>query len=178
MAHGDFIWADLSSYRPDVTRPFYSQLFEWKFDDYAAHVGKSPTAGLFQMPQKFMDMGMPSFWMSYIAVDDVAQVVKTANEMGGKIELGPAEFEGGGQYALIRDPLGARFTVYSGSALDGAATGVNARLGHTLIVSNAKAVMPFYSALFDWNFEAAGHETFEIQQLQCIRFPQPILLSY
>ncbi|MEM7241496.1 MAG: VOC family protein [Pseudomonadota bacterium] len=164
MAHGDFIWADLSSYRPEVTRPFYTQLFEWKFDDYAAHVGKTPTAGLFQMPQKFMDMGMPSFWMSYIAVDDVAKAVETADKLGGKVELGSAEFEGGGQYALIRDPLGAGFTVYNGTALAGAAKGTNARLGHTLIVSDANAVMPFYTALFGWEFEAAGHDTFAMQQ--------------
>ena len=120
MAHGEFIWADLSSYRPDVTRPFYSQIFEWSFDDYAALVSKRPTSGLYQMPQKFIDMGMPSFWMSYIAVDDVEAAVKTAGEMGGKVELGPAPFVGGGEYALIRDPLGAGFTVYNGTALEGA----------------------------------------------------------
>ena len=163
MAHGEFIWADLSSYRPDVTRPFYSQIFEWSFDDYAALVSKRPTSGLYQMPQKFIDMGMPSFWMSYIAVDDVSRTVEIAKEYGGKVEVGPTEFEGGGEYALIRDPLGAGFTVYNGTALDGAATGANARAGHALFVSDADAVKPFYSALFGWSFETLQRDSFKIQ---------------
>ena len=32
MAHGEFIWCDLSTFRPDVTKPFYSELFGWSYD--------------------------------------------------------------------------------------------------------------------------------------------------
>ncbi|MEM9139095.1 MAG: VOC family protein [Pseudomonadota bacterium] len=157
MAHGTFIWADLSSYRPELTRPFYEQLFGWRFDGYAAQIDGLPVAGLFQMPEEFQDMGMPSFWMSYIAVDDVAATVETARAHGGKVELGPIPFEGGGEIALIRDPLGAGFTIYQGSALAGALTGgAGGRLGHHLFVSDAAAVMPFYGALFGWGFEGGN----------------------
>ncbi len=149
--HGQFLWCDLSSYRPKETRPFYTDLFGWRFsgDDYAmATAGTAPVAAIFEMPQKFQDMGLPSFWMSYIGVRDADAAVETATALGGKVEVGPLPFDGGGRFALIRDPLGAGFTIYEGDALEGRGN----RLGHTLVVSDAAAVMPFYTALFDWRF--------------------------
>ena len=160
--HGHFLWCDLSSYRPDVTRPFYSDLFGWRFsgDGYAmATDGAAPVAAIFEMPQKSQDMGLPSFWMSYMGVRDADAAVETAKALGGKVEVGPLPFDGGGRFALIRDPLGAGFTAYEGDALEGRGN----RLGHTLVVSDAAAVMPFYTALFGWQFgaDSGGTRTIE-----------------
>lgn len=152
MQHGTFIWADLSSFHPEVTKEFYRKVMGWRFDDYVASVAAGPVAGLYEMPAKFQAINMPSFWMSYIAVDDVSAVTEIAKAKGGKVEVGPEPFEGGGTFALIRDPLGAGFTVYSGAALKGSATGAGARAGHGLFVSDAAAVTDFYSALFGWSF--------------------------
>lgn len=162
MQHGTFIWADLSSFRPEVTKEFYRKVMGWRFDDYVASVAAGPVAGLYEMPAKFQAINMPSFWMSYIAVDDVSAVTEIAKAKGGKVELGPAPFEGGGTYALIRDPLGAGFTVYSGSAFEGGATGLGARAGHGLFVSDASAVTGFYTALFGWEFSNAKAGVSEI----------------
>ena len=163
MAHGDFIWADLSSIRTNVTRKFYSDLLGWTFDDYAASLPSGPVAGLFEMPAKFQAINMPSFWMSYIAVDDVAKTVEIANKIGGKVELGPVPYEGGGEIALIRDPLGAGFTVYTGTMLDSSATGAGAKLGPGLFVSDASKVTAFYSTLFGWSFKPTTDGAQEIQ---------------
>lgn len=162
MTNGTFIWADLSSFRPDITRKFYTDLFGWRFDDYAASTAAGPVAGLFEMPPKFQAINMPSFWMSYIAVDDIAQTVEIAKANGAKVELGPIPFEGGGQIALIRDPLGAGFTVYEGSALNSNLTGAGAKLGHGLFVSDASAVTDFYAKLFGWTFAPAPDGAQEI----------------
>lgn len=164
MQHGTFIWADLSSFRPEVTKEFYRKVMGWRFDDYVASVSAGPVAGLFEMPAKFQAINMPSFWMSYIAFDDVSAVTEIAKAKGGKVEVGPEPFEGGGTYALIRDPLGAGFTVYSGSALEGGATGLGARAGHGLFVSDASAVTGFYNALFGWEISNAKDGVSEIMQ--------------
>ena len=95
---------------------------------------------------------MPSFWMSYIEVYNVAKAAEIASANGGKVELGPEPFEGGGEFALIRDPLGAGFTVYSGNSMNGVTSGRGARIGHGLFVSDASAVRDFYTALFTWEF--------------------------
>ncbi len=160
--HGEFIWADLTSMRPPQIRRFYADYFGWAIPDTPYAVAEQrgqPVAGLYEMPQTFQKIGMPSFWMSYMAVDDVEAAVSTARSFdGAKVELGPEAFEGGGRYALIRDPLGAGFTVFEGASLDGAYTGDGGRIGHALFVSDAQAVMPFYRAVFGWSFapEAGG----------------------
>ena len=156
MAHGQFIWADVSSFRPEVTRAFYNKVFGWRFDGYVGQCASGPVAGLFEMPEFFQKIRMPSFWMSYIAVDDVVAAIETATAQGGKVELGPEPFEGGGQIALIRDPLGAGFTVYQGDALAGVTKGPFARVVHGLFVSDANAVRGFYQALFGWSIGEAA----------------------
>lgn len=165
MQHGSFVWADLSSFRPDVTRVFYRDLMGWDFegDGYdLAMVGGRPTAAIYEMPAFFQKIRMPSFWMSYIAVDDVARAVEIANDMGGKVEVGPEPFDGGGEFALIRDPLGAGFTVYQGDALAGGYGGAGGRIGHALIESDAAAVIPFYKALFCWEFTSVGGGSYDL----------------
>ena len=158
MSHGSFIWCDLSAYEPDQAKAFYASVFGWSWQTdqpggmNIALRGATPNAALYQMPDKFIQMGMPSFWMSYIAVDDVAATVDLARKMGGKVELGPEEFPGGGRYVLIRDPLGAGFTVLEGESGSPVSTAPGARAGHGLFVSNAQAVIPFYEALFGWSF--------------------------
>ncbi len=160
MAHGDFIWCDLSAYDPPRAMQFYTDVFGWRWSGadetgtYLASAGKTSMASLYQMPEKFMQMGMPSFWMSYIAVDDVAAVVEQAKLLGGKVELGPAEYSGGGRYALIRDPLGAGFTVLEGEPGSAAGKNPGQRIGHGLFVSDVTAIQAFYEALFGWNFGA------------------------
>lgn len=162
MKHGNFVWADLSTFRPGTTNPFYQKLFGWRTSDYMATLSGAPVAGIYEMPEKFQKIGMPSFWMSYMAVDDIDQVVAVATEQGGKVEIQPSEFDGGGKYALIRDPLGAGFTVYQGSIFDGPNPGSN-RAGHALFVSDAQAIIPFYSALFGWEFDQTQAGIWSIQ---------------
>lgn len=156
---GLFIWCDLSAYHPAQAEGFYEDLFGWRFDASEggylnAFAGNSAVAGVYEMPAKFRDIGLPSFWMSYIAVESVATVVAAAKAQGGRIEM--QERDGSeGSVALIRDPLGAGFTVYEGDGERGG-MGMDAaglRVGHALYISDASAVKPFYRALFGWQFE-------------------------
>ena len=154
---GGFAWADLSSPRPDAARRFYTDVFGWRFQEdggYAiGHADDDPVSGLYETPEKFQAMGMPSFWMSYIAVSDVAETVKTAKAAGGIIELAED------CYALIRDPLGAGFTVHlSPSEIEAPLSDApGRRAGHSLLCSDLSAIQPFYETLFGWRFaEAEG----------------------
>ncbi|MEM8878817.1 MAG: VOC family protein, partial [Pseudomonadota bacterium] len=126
MAHGDFVWCDLSTFDVAGTRDFYGRLFGWSYDRIpqpdgspydVASINDVPQAGVFEMPEKFQKIGLPSFWMSYIQVDDAAAIVDLARQLGGKVEVGPIPYGEGALVALIRDPLGAGFTVYQGSDL-------------------------------------------------------------
>ncbi|MEM7749796.1 MAG: VOC family protein [Pseudomonadota bacterium] len=165
---GDFVWCDLSSRRLDIACQFYAQLFGWQYETLQAADGSDyivganaaePVAGLYTMPEKFQNMGMPCFWMSYIAVQSIDQAVANGAEHGGKVELGPLDWGDGSRVALIRDPLGAGFTVVEGGAFsarnDQPQHGGMAWNG--LYVSDAEVVIPFYRRLFNW--QISPHKT-------------------
>ncbi|MEM0922603.1 MAG: VOC family protein [Pseudomonadota bacterium] len=161
MAHGDFVWGDLSAYRPEAAKAFYADLFGWRYqrirqEDGAPYDIASTEAGeaaaIFEMPPNLREIGMPSFWMPYFEVKDAASTIALARDMGGKVEIGPLPAGGGAVMALIRDPLGAGFTVYQGHDLEprGSAEGRGQIAWAELYFSDAAAVAPFYRALFGW----------------------------
>ncbi len=148
-------WCDLSAYRPATARGFYAAVMGWEIpkDAYAmARNADGPVAGLYEMPRRFQDMRLPSFWMSYFAVRDLGDCVATVMAEGGKVEF----IEGwqDGRVAFVRDPLGAGFTLYQGDLAPGVqGKKAGARLGHTLVVSDA-GVSDFYKALMGWDAQA------------------------
>jgi len=158
--HGAFIWTDLSTYHLNESLAFYSSIFNWKFiDDAGYHIGSSDAdfvVGMYETPAFFQKINMPHFWMNYIQVDDVDSIVNRAKSLNGKIELENEDFANG-KIALIRDPMGAGFTVYEGSQL-GQSSDVfhGAVLYRDLHTSNAKLQLEFYQKLFGWNTELSA----------------------
>ena len=76
MKENYFVFADLSTYDLSVAKEFYRQVFGWKYQSdrtgyWTAGLKGKDIGGLYETPQKFKDMGMPSFWMSYILVNDL-----------------------------------------------------------------------------------------------------------
>ncbi|MGI9550922.1 MAG: VOC family protein [Aurantibacter sp.] len=148
-------FADLSTYSPENTIPFYEKIFGWKYyknnDYHTAHIGNKPVAGLYETPEKFKQMRMPHFWMTYIQVEHVTDTVEKAKELGGIIEM-TDEIQDYGKVALIRDTQGAGFTVYEGSKLKNTRTEKtpNTLIWNELHVSDANNVLPFYQGIFDW----------------------------
>ncbi len=165
MPHGDFVWCDLSTFNVDATRAFYERLFGWTYQTmtqpdgapyHIAYAGQAECAAIFEMPETFQKIGLPSFWMSYIQVDDIERTVAQAREWGGTVEVGPLPFGDGASIALIRDPLGAGFTVWHGDGLSprAARAAPGQMAWNALTVSDARAVIPFYEALFGWRIDA------------------------
>lgn len=167
MAKGDFLWCDLSAFRVADMRSFYSRVFGWTYqtleqpDGSAYDVASTPrgaASAIFEMPETFRKMGLPSFWMSYIGVDNIDRTVAEARRAGGQVEMGPLASGAGASIALIRDPLGAGFTVYQGTDL--APRPDDRHPGHmvwnALYVSDAGAVKDFYETLFGWRIGRAA----------------------
>ncbi len=155
-----FVFADLSTYELAITKNFYSAVFNWEYfteDDryYLAHHDDKQISGLYETPRKFKDMNMPSFWMSYIHVESVEDTVAKAKTLGGIIELVETE-NPIGKIALIRDPLGAGFTVYEGDQLNSRFKNTkNALVWNELFISDFSRISPFYETLFHWTFAPA-----------------------
>lgn len=166
MAISNFIWADLSTYKTERSKTFYSTVFNWDLTDSGEYiVAKNKEkfrAGIFEMPENLKKIKMPSFWMSYFQVESTKLAVSQAKALNGKIEVENIRFNNG-NIALIRDPQGAGFTVYDGTELH-----FNEDKSHGSIIatelhiSNINNVIPFYSKIFNWKFEKIDSETYHV----------------
>ncbi len=166
MKENNFVFADLSTYELATAKQFYSAVFNWFYDsssDYSmATHGGNEISGLYETPQKFKEMNMPSFWMSYIQVNSVERTVEQATELGGIIEVVDLNSPIG-KIALIRDPAGAGFTIYEGDLLNSRyENSKNALVWNELHVSSVAKVAPFYEGIFNWSIKAAGNDTYNV----------------
>lgn len=161
MPYGHFVWTDLSTYSLADARTDYADLFGWSFGgddayDFAILNGTA-VAAVFPMPERLAKIDMPSFWMSYVHVDDLdAAVAKARSHDGVIIEIEPQDFDEGARVALVRDPSGAGFTLYEGPeiAVEESGTGtVTARFHHCADVA---LIGDFYRDLFGWRMEKSG----------------------
>lgn len=162
----NFVWCDLSTFDITTAIEFYSGLFGWKFkkisdrsmeeDYHIAYKSSSVASAIFVMPEYLQKMNMPSFWMSYISVENIEDVVDKAKENGAIIEVKPTEFDAESRIALIRDPSGAGFTVYEGKALNGKIPGHGRMVWNVLHINDLDIVESFYKNVFGFSFEQEG----------------------
>lgn len=165
--HGDFVWTDLTSFDVAQAKRFYRSVVGWEFetgaDGYEHGLsGGGPRAGIYEMPEFFQSINMPSFWMSYISVDDINAVVAKANELGAKVEI--EESDDRGKVALIRDPAGAGFTCYEGNLLSSKRSFNEAGswCWSELFVSDLSKVETFYTELFNWTITPEKDDRYSI----------------
>ncbi len=162
----NIIFADLSTYTPKKTIAFYEAVFGWNYYNedgyYTAYAGNKQVTGLYETPDKFKQMRMPHFWMTYIHVADLPATVEKAKALGGIIEM-VDETNAIGPVALIRDPQGAGFTIYSGNLLNTRTEGEkNTLIWNELHVSNMEKIIPFYQGIFDWSFHKGEKNQYHI----------------
>ena len=161
MAQGEFLWCDLATFNVEETLKYYRDLFEWElkpeeFPDgstyYYASSANEVTAGIYEMPEVYRAEEMPSFWMSYIGVDDITASCEQVKQLGGKVLLGPASFGRGAAIAMIEDPQGARFTLFTGAHLQPRSSKMvpGGHFWNELYTPDPEAAEAFYGALFGW----------------------------
>ena len=156
-ANNTFVWTDLSTFDLAMARADYAQLFSWAYQEdpsYSfAFLGEAEVAALFPMPQRLVDINMPSFWMSYIQVEQLEAVVQQAGTHAGVIvEVAPEEFGEDARIALVRDPSGAGFTLYEGPDLAPPSQQIGAVTARYHHVDDLGKIEPFYRDLFGWEF--------------------------
>jgi len=166
MGKGELIWADLSTYGTKSSIDFYSDVFGWNLIDESGYfistLDDLPIAGLYETPAFFKKIKMPHFWMSYFQVDSVTETSQIAASHGGKVEINNIDFYNG-KISLIRDPLGAGFTIYEGKDLGLPRTLKNNHIISTeLHVSKLDEVMSFYNTIFDWRYVKNDENAYQI----------------
>ncbi|MFY0310514.1 VOC family protein [Leisingera sp. D0M16] len=181
MTIGHFIWTDLSTFDMALARKTYAGLFGWSFGGDAAYDfardGADTAAAVFPMPEFLAKINMPSFWMSYVHVEDLdARVEAARRHEGAIIEIEPQPFDEHSRIALVRDPSGAGFTLVEGSSLTPPAGPPHP--GHVLRryhhVPDISLIEGFYKDLFGWTFHKAAEAPWPVFD---IRHPDGSLVA-
>jgi predicted enzyme related to lactoylglutathione lyase len=56
---------------------------------------------------------VPSYWMPYFQVTDVDASATKAKQLGAKPMVGPQDIPNTGRFAILSDPQGAMFAIYT-----------------------------------------------------------------
>ena len=114
---GGLVWEQLMSADPAIAQRFYASVFGWSYDpvegtdDFVTFkgTGSDPLGGL-----GGTFGGSPS-WSVHFSVDDTDAAVSFAQRAGGQV-IRPAEDTPYGRMAVLMDPFGAAFGVFTAPA--------------------------------------------------------------
>ena len=197
-----FVWYDLMT--PDIkaAEAFYGKVVGWGATDtgmtgnpyHIFSMGKTMVAGVMPVPPDMA--GAPPIWMGYIGVDDVDAYAKRIVDRGGKVYRGPVDIPNGvGRFAVVADPHGVGFAIFTPGAGEPPADGANdpGRIGwHELHAGDLETAWSFYSGLFGWTksdtFDMGPMGTYQIfatggnpaggMMTKMPQSPQPFWLFY
>ncbi|MEW6476879.1 MAG: VOC family protein [Actinomycetota bacterium] len=120
---GSLTWAELRTRSPASASGFYQAVFGWDIPPVGAGPDRSVTCRLDQEPVAGMvELGVTdgrssSYWLPYFGVGDCDAAAARAGELGGEVCGAPHDV-GGRRVAVLRDPLGARFSIAGPGAGD------------------------------------------------------------
>lgn len=170
---GTFCWVELGTTDGEAAKKFYTQLFDWEFDDHDMGPGGVYTilkqngkdvGALYTMPEEMTANGVPPHWMSYISVANADEAAAKAKSLGGTLMKEPFDVFTMGRMAVIQDPTGAMFALWQPGTHSGA--GVvntpNSLCWNELATKDAAKAGEFYSGVFGWekNVQQMGPMTY------------------
>lgn len=158
---GKFVWYELMTSDPNAAQSFYHETIGWDtapFEEspepYTMWMnGESPVGGVMALPEEAKQAGAPPHWIAYITTPNVDETTNKVKELGGNLIHGPMEIPNVGRFAIVSDPQGAVFAVYTPANEpegDDHEPGVGEFSWHELATTDREGAFDFYSKLFGW----------------------------
>jgi uncharacterized protein len=107
-----FVHVELTTSDVGNAKSFYSALFDWKLEDMEMgpgftytmiRVGEGTGGGMMATPAP----GIPTMWLPYVLVDDIAAATAKAKSLGATVCKDITEVPEAGSFSIIADPTGA-----------------------------------------------------------------------
>ncbi len=157
---GRFVWHEVMTTDVEGAKKFYTEVVGWKAEPWGTDgsytIWMSPTGpvgGCMALPAELAAGGSPPFWLTYIGTPNVDDTIARAKQLGGAVVKGPTDLPGAGRFAVMHDPVGAVFCLYTAAGPDQTNTG-EARLGefswHDLGTTSVDGALAFYGSLVGW----------------------------
>ena len=120
---GALCWTELTTSDTFSAERFYTALFGWKpkhsgpespmpYTEFTVEGANGPSIGMMAKPPH-LPPTVPSFWLPYFQVADVDASVAKATSLGAEVHFGPQDIPNAGRFAVIADPQGAAFAVFT-----------------------------------------------------------------
>jgi predicted enzyme related to lactoylglutathione lyase len=161
-APGTFCWPELTSTDQRAAEKFYTSLFGWSTKETPmgpdSHYTIFTKDGEAVSAAAQMDAnlkGVPSNWLSYVAVTSVDQSLEKAKTLGATVVAGPFDVMEHGRMAVLKDPQGAHFALWQANQMPGIGRlNEDDSLAWTeLMTTDTRKAAEFYSGLFGWGTE-------------------------
>lgn len=164
---GQFVWYELMTSDTAAAEAFYRSVVGWSIKDAGMpgmaysllSAGDKSVGGIMALPAEVSASGVPPHWAGYIWVSDVDAYVAKVVAAGGKVCRAADDIPGVGRFAVMGDPDGATFILFtdaSGSNAAPAPPNTPGHVGwHELYAGDGASAMAFYGALFGWTQEQA-----------------------
>ena len=157
---GRFLWYELLAADPDRAKAFYSELIGWGTEPFGTGPmpytlwkhGDVPIGGMMALPEEVKKAGVPSHWLAYVGTPSVDTTVSKATGLGAKTMVPPTDIPEVGRFAVLQDPQGAGFALYTPKGDPGPECSPESGMisWHELMTTDHGAAFDFYSALFGW----------------------------
>jgi predicted enzyme related to lactoylglutathione lyase len=158
---GTFSWADFFSTDIEKSKTFMNTLMGWTSQDMPTGEGR-PDYTMFSLEGKYVAGGsptfapnMPSFWSSYITVDDIDEMTAKAEKLGAQITMPPMDVLDSGRMATIKDPTGANVSLWQPKKHIGAGiiNKAGAMVWNELYTKDLEKAKEFFAKLLGWTYE-------------------------
>ena len=162
---GSFIWCELLTTDPHAAEGFYTTVVGWKAAPFGNDgtytlfmAGERPVAGLMTLPDEAKAQGAPPNWMMYLGTPNVDETAMRISQRGGRVLRQPADIPNGGRFAVVADPFGAAFGIFSpgpNSPMPPETPAVGDFSWFELYTPNPEGAWRFYETVFGWEKTSA-----------------------
>jgi len=177
-APGTPSWVDLQTSDPAGAKEFYSALFGWDYDDQEvghdadgnpayyslANKNGKNVAAITALPMP----GIPPHWNTYVTVADVDASAKKVAGAGGTVVMDAFDVMDAGRMAVIADPAGAMFNLWTAKGSIGAQL-VNehgALTWNELMTPDVATAAKFYKTILGWDASTVGDPSSEYTEFK------------
>jgi uncharacterized protein len=158
VSRGTFVWHDLMTTDPKAAIAFYSKVVGWGTQDWEGPspytmwtTGSDMVGGVMQLPP---DAQSPPHWLGYVSTANVDDAVGAATNLGATVLHPATDIPTVGRFAVLSDPQGAAFAIYSSSNPTPPPADPTPKAGefswHELATTDPEAGFDFYQKLFGW----------------------------
>ena len=154
---GRFVWHELLTPDTAAAAAFYAKVLGWRtapsnVPGYTIFMsGQTQIGGLMQHPGGPGDA--PPRWLIYVGTPDVDSACAKARGLGARICKDAEDIPNVGRFAVLADPQGATFAVFTpgaGSPPPGPKPATGGFSWHELGTTDIRAALQFYGELFGW----------------------------